>query len=115
MSKTFSGIRLTALCALLSLAGIPAAWGQATSSLRGVISDPQGAAIDSANVSLLNGQTGFRRSVLTDATGSYQFLQFPPGTYTMTVEKPGFAITNQTNFELLVNTPATLNATMEVA
>jgi protocatechuate 3,4-dioxygenase beta subunit len=68
---------------LLILAAIPAAFGQATTSLRGTVNDPQGVAIDSAMVQLQGGQTGFRRSTLTDATGVYQFAQVPPGTYTV--------------------------------
>ncbi len=52
---------------IVTLAGL---WGQATSSLRGVIGDASGAIIDSAMVSLQNAETGFRRSTLTDSTGA---------------------------------------------
>src|SRR5437868_3962258 len=87
----------------------PFLWGQATSSLRGKVSDRQGATIQSAIVSLQSAQTGFHRSTETDATGVYQFLQVPPGTYTIVIEKTGFAVLTQQGVELLVNTPATLN------
>jgi hypothetical protein len=100
---------------LLILAGVAAVFGQATTSLRGTVNDPQGAAIDSAMVQLQGGQTGFRRSTLTDVAGVYQFAQVPPGTYTIVFEKPGFAVLTQQKVELQVNTPATLNVTMQVA
>src|SRR5207244_3826345 len=100
---------------LMAFAAIPAAWGQANTSLRGTITDAQGAAIDTAVVSLENTQVGIRRNGITDSTGTYQFLQIPPGTYSMTVQKPGFAVVTQNSIELLVNTPATLNAVMQVA
>ncbi|MCU1336139.1 MAG: hypothetical protein JWO19_1720 [Bryobacterales bacterium] len=108
-------VRSRVLLVLMVGATLPAAWGQANTSIRGTISDAQGAAIDSAAVSLENSQVGIRRNGLTDATGSYQFLQVPPGTYSMTVQKPGFATVTQQSIELLVNTPATLNAVMQVA
>src|SRR5579871_2055678 len=114
--RLFSNTRCTyILSSLLMLAAMPAVWSQATSSLRGKVSDPQGAAIQSAVISLQNRQTGFQRSTETDATGVYQFLQVPPGTYTVVVEKTGFAVMTQAGVELLVNTPVNLNPVMQVA
>src|SRR5215212_4185394 len=100
-------IRFSALVALVMLAGIQAAWGQATSSLRGRVTDAQGGAVDGAVTNLQNEQTGFKRSVMTDATGSYQFLQVPPGTYALAITKPGFSVSTQQGIQLAVNSPAT--------
>jgi len=108
-------IRSTAILALLTYASLSAVWGQATTSLRGIVSDSQGGAVDSANATLQNDQTGFKRSVITDATGAYQFLQVPPGAYTVTIEKPGFSVSTQQGVQLLVNTPATLNVALQLA
>jgi hypothetical protein len=72
-------IKSTALLALMALFSISALWGQATTSLHGIVADSQNGAIDSANATLQNDQTGFKRSVITDGTGAYQFLQVPPG------------------------------------
>ncbi|MBV9401855.1 MAG: carboxypeptidase regulatory-like domain-containing protein [Bryobacterales bacterium] len=90
-------------------------WAQSTSSLRGAITDAQGAAIDTASITLQNAEVGFRRSVLSDATGIYQFVQVPPGLYSVSVEKPGFASVTKTSVELLVNTPTTFDVTMQIA
>lgn len=97
------------------LVATSAAWAQATSSLHGSVSDSQGGAVDTANATLQNDQTGFKRSVLTDVTGVYQFLQVPPGSYQLTVDKPGFGVFTQQNIQLLVDTPATLNVTLQLA
>ena len=79
---------LAAIIVLFSSAG----WGQSsTSSLRGIVSDPQGAVVVGAKVNLSNPSTGFSQSTTTDNLGSYQFLQIPPGAYTMTVSMAGFA------------------------
>src|SRR5579872_981404 len=62
-----------------------------TASLHGTISDPEGAVIPAATAILSNPATGFSRATKTDDNGFYQFRQVPPGTYTLTVSKTGFA------------------------
>jgi Carboxypeptidase regulatory-like domain len=108
-------LQSSALLALVTFATTSAVWGQATTSLRGIVSDSQGGAIDSANITLQNDQTGFKRSVVTDNTGTYLFLQVPPGAYVVIVEKPGFSISTEKGVQLLVNTPATLNVGLQLA
>ena len=87
---------------------------QSTSSLHGVISDPQGAVIPGAVVALNSATTGLSRQVVTDNSGSIRFLQMMPGEYTLTVTKPGFAKATQEHVVLQVNVPATLNVQLEV-
>jgi hypothetical protein len=102
---------------LLSLTCLSIAiWGQGSfSSLRGTISDPKGAMIPGASVTISNPATGFSRSAKTDSQGAYQFPDVPPSTYSVTVQAPGFAELKQANVQLLVNTPATLNLQVQVA
>ncbi len=85
-----------------------------TSSVHGTISDQQGAVLAGAAVTLSNPGIGFSQSTKTDGAGVYQFLQIPPGTYMLTVSMAGFAILKMENLELLVNLPATANATMRL-
>ncbi len=106
-----------AMAFLLVVLAIPSTfnWAQiATTSLRGTISDPTGAVLPGANVTLTDPQTGFSRSAKTDSDGAYQFPQVPPATYALTISSPGFATLKHENVRLLVNTPATLNLTMRV-
>src|SRR5579864_1625408 len=86
----------------------------ATTSLRGTIYDPNGAAIVGATVTLLNPATGFSQTTKTGTQGSYQFLEIPPATYDLTVNAPGFAPVKQSGVQLVVATPATLNVTVQV-
>src|SRR3989442_13078859 len=96
------------LCFLFSSVVITSsAWTQATTSLRGTVTDAQGGVIGVVARQLVGEQTGFKRSVLSDEAGTYQFGQVPPGTYILVAEKPGFAAVTQTGIGLLVNTPAT--------
>jgi hypothetical protein len=84
-----------------------------TSSLQGLISDPQGAIIPGAIVTLTNTDTSATRKEVSGDTGIYRMLQVLPGPYKIEVQKPGFK-TNTTSLSLQVDVPATLNLTLEV-
>lgn len=99
---------------LASLLSATLAWGQATTSLRGTVSDPSAAVVPGAKVTLVNTETGLSRATTTGPDGTYQLLQIPPGTYRLEVEASGFRKHVEGNAKLLVNTPATLNVRMEV-
>lgn len=91
------------------------AWGQTgTTSLRGTILDKTGAAVVGAAVTLDNAALGLHHQVKTGPAGEYEFLSLPPGSYSLTIEMTGFRKAEQKNVQLLVNTPATLNVTLEV-
>src|ERR1700693_3414740 len=74
--------------ALLLMASV--AWGQATTSVRGTVTDPGGSAVVGANVMLANAESKTERTATTGGQGEYQFLFVPPGTYTLTVTAAGF-------------------------
>src|SRR5690348_16575659 len=91
-------------------------WSQAaTTSLNGTVSDPNGAVVPGAQVTLSNPTTGFARTVKSNGQGVYQFLQDPPATYSVTAQAAGFATIKQDYVPLMVNTPATLDLTLTVA
>ena len=91
-----------------------AVWGQATTSLRGTITDPSGSTIAGAQVVLASPESKTERAAITGDQGEYQFLFVSPGTYTLTVGAKGFRRYQITGVQLLVNTPATLNAQLKV-
>src|SRR5215469_15662652 len=76
---------------LLSIAGSLAISAQSfVGSVRGLIQDPGGAVIASANVTLLNQATGTSRATVSNASGEYAFSQLEPATYMLSVEAAGF-------------------------
>ena len=111
---TQSGLRHVLFFLFLAVAGAFSAFAQSTTLLRGTVTDPQGAVIADAKVTLSSASTGFNRSVITNQSGEYQFLQMSPGTYTVVVEAAGFSTLTRTSVQLLVNTPTTLDLRMEL-
>ncbi len=85
-----------------------------TSSLRGKIVDAQGGFMPGVTLKLVNTQTSAEREVVSDETGAYQFAQVPPGVYELSADLPGFAKATA-QVTLQVNTPATVNLTMQLA
>lgn len=100
-------VRLMGL-ALLVVIGTTSIYGQ-TSSLSGVILDPQGNVLAGVKVKLINTDKNFNRETTTSSEGKYQFPQMPPGTYSVRAEAQGFASLIEENVQLLVNSPITLN------
>src|SRR6202045_840782 len=89
-------------------------WGQATTSVRGTIVDPSGKAVAGATVVLANSESKIERTTTTEEQGEYQFLLVPPGTYRLTVTATGFRRYEQTDLQLLVNTPTTANVQLSI-
>jgi hypothetical protein len=102
------------LCVALSFLSAVPVLAQATSSLRGKVIDAQGQTIPGVAMMLVNEQTGFQREIVSDESGNYQAVQVPPGTYKLNAQLEGFATYSGT-VTLAVNTPATLDVTMELA
>ena len=84
-----------------------------TSSLSGTVTDPTGAVIPNASLTIVNAQTGLQRQATSDAQGHYNMEQLPPGTYTLTAKSSGFVDTVLHGIQLQVNQPATMTVVFE--
>ena len=85
-----------------------------SSSLQGTVTDPSGSAISGASVALSSSESKLERTMVTGVQGEYRFVALPPGTYTVTVTAKGFSRYQQTDLQLLVNTPGTANIQLKV-
>ncbi len=95
------------LRSVLALAAVSAALhGQHVSDLSGLIRDPSGAAIQQAGVSIVQEETGFRRTTESLANGGYLIASLQPGTYKITVKKEGFQTVVQFGVKIDVAQPA---------
>ncbi len=83
-------------------------------SLTGLVTDPSGAVIPDANVTLVNAQNGFHYTAKTNATGRYLLRPLPPGAYTLSVTASGFKTFIQQGIVLAVNQSAAIGVSLQV-
>jgi hypothetical protein len=102
---------LLTLCASGSLAQTQITTGV----IQGTVEDAQGAVVPGANVEVRNVDTNLTRTLATDDSGRFVFLQLPPGPYTLTASKQGFATLKQEQFTLTVGQSANLDLKMKVS
>jgi hypothetical protein len=113
-SKELRALLLVAIIGLACSCGL--IYGQGTNgSLTGQVTDPTGAAIVGANVTLTDTGTGDSQVEKTDSTGVYLFKLVPAGNYALGITAQGFAAYNQTGIVMNANLYATQNVHLTIA
>ena len=75
----------------LVITGMALAQGTgASGSIRGTITDPSGAAVPKATITVVQPDKGIHRTATIGDAGQYSVLNLPPDTYTVTAEMAGF-------------------------
>src|ERR1700741_2581355 len=69
----------------------------------GIVTDPQGAAVPGAKVTVTNVGTNVSWNTVTDDKGDNQVLDVPIGQYSVTVENRGFSKARTEPQELTIN------------
>jgi len=85
-----------------------------TSRLLGIISDPSGADVPNANVTLTNEGTAAVFSTRSGASGAYTFDSLQPGNYTLTVEASGFRKYTAKSNRVTIGQPTTVNIALQL-
>lgn len=100
---------------LLCLAAFlfPAVAAAQTGTLRGQVTDPSGAVVPAANVSLANGTQTL--SAKSGPDGRYTFRSLAPGSYSLTAAAKGFATLNITDIILSANEVKEVNLPLAIA
>jgi len=86
----------------------------AGATLSGTVTDPSGAAITGAKVSIANKATGVTRDVATDAAGFYSAPNLLPGPYEVTASASGFSTTKQSDVTLTVGAQQVLDLPLKI-
>lgn len=81
---------------LLILITSPSVFSQSHGRIVGRVSDPTGAVLRGARVTLRNAMTGTRQATITDETGRYEFAGLSVGIYSLNVRAPGFSNAQRT-------------------
>jgi hypothetical protein len=111
-SAKLSLVLLLVVCASRALS----AWAQSTSTgtVAGSVTDPSGAVVAGASVTLTDTTTNIARPTTTNATGRYIYVDVNPGVYTIAATKAGFETTKTENQEVKVGASLTINLSLQV-
>ena len=82
---------------------------QITGSIRGTVTDPLGAVVQGATVTVQQSETGLSRTVITDRNGGYVVLELPVGHYQLQVAAKGFQEYVQNGISVSVNESASVS------
>jgi hypothetical protein len=110
MRSMLIGIVPAVLAAML----LPPGFGQTFGEITGVVTDPSGAIVTQATVTVTNPATNFTRSVTTNVSGNYSIPALLPGTYNVRAEMPGFQSEVRAGVELQVQQTARIDFQLRV-
>src|SRR5438105_15543003 len=87
---------------------------ETTGGLQGTVTDPSGAVISGADVTVTSPALLGEKSLTTGASGYYRFANLPPGTYTITASARGFQTVKRENVTIEVGHLPTLNIGLRI-
>jgi len=106
--------KLVWLAAVLIACLAPAAFAQETKgSIEGTVTDPTGAVIPNATVSIKG--NAFSRTVQTNDSGFYRVLAVPPGAYVVTAAAGGFSASGDTSATVILGEATPVNFSLSPA
>jgi len=112
MKKVFA---LVATLSLVLVASAASAQTSTTGSIEGVVTDPNGAAVKGATVTVTSPNLIAAKTATTNDEGRYQLLALPPGTYKVSVDASGFGKYEQEGVAVNLGRTATVDAALQLA
>jgi hypothetical protein len=109
----FCNANRLALASLFSLC-LPLHAQESRGTLLGRVTDPSDSVLVGAKVEAKNVDTGIRLNSVTNSAGDYIFPLLSPGSYTVTVENPGFKTYSRSGIVVRVNDQVAINVALEV-
>src|SRR6266404_3440004 len=101
---------------ILAIAPLVSAQTQITTgTIQGTVTDTNGAIVPGANVEIKNLDTNLSRTLTTDDGGRFVALGLPPGPYSVTVSKQGFATSVAERLDLTVGQALNLPVGMKIS
>src|SRR5580698_4788189 len=87
---------------------------QYRASIQGVVTDPEGAVVSGATLTLTNLDTNQKLTATTDESGTYNFNALPPVKFSLTAEKAGFKKKTLENVGVIPEQANALNIQLEL-
>ena len=101
--------------ALLLVLVAALAWTQTLDTgILGTVTDPSGAVVANASVSITQTATGVKRTTQTGADGKYEVRYLVPGEYSVEVQAQGFRTARASNIVIQINQQARLDFPLQV-
>ncbi|HET6220122.1 MAG TPA: carboxypeptidase-like regulatory domain-containing protein [Acidobacteriaceae bacterium] len=107
--------RRIALFAITLIGGVAAGYAQSTATLSGRVTDPSGAVVPQARVTVVGLATGVNRVSTSDPEGNYTVPSLQPGNYSVSVQATGFADYKLASVTLQVDQNVTVDVKLGVA
>src|SRR6266403_244343 len=96
MAKQLSMAAMLTICICLVTLTAQPVWGQAVyGSIIGTVTDPQGAAVANAKVTVTDQRKGTTDTTTSNDSGNYSVTHLIPDVYTVRIEAPGFKASEQ--------------------
>ena len=104
------------ICCLLALIiGASAAFAQSDrGTITGTVTDPTGAIVPAAKVTLVNNETASQYQTVTTDTGNYTLAALPVGSYKLSVEQTGFSKSEVANVTVQVAVTTRVDVALQV-
>lgn len=112
--KFMRELRKGALLLFCLCFALPAAYAQYRAGIQGTVTDPSGAAVVGAKLTLTSHDTGKALEATTDSSGTYSFQSLAPGNYTLAVEQKGFKTQKLQSVVVRAEETRGLDVTLEV-
>jgi Carboxypeptidase regulatory-like domain/TonB dependent receptor len=106
--------RLLAFVAVVALCCSAVLAQQTLGGITGEVTDSSGGVIPNATVTVVDENTSLTRTVKTNATGLYSFVNLPIGTYTLTYKADGFDLQKTQHITVQADRTATVSASLKV-
>ena len=84
-------------------------------NIAGTVADKNGAVVPKANVTVVNTQTGFTKTLTANDQGEFLFSDLPPGSYNITATAAGFAKATISAFPVQLNRTNSVHISLDVA
>ena len=107
-------VKYIGFCALMVAASGNLRAQQVFGSIIGAVTDPAGAAVANAKVTITDVTKGTSSEVTTNESGQYTKGQLIPDTYKVTIEAPGFSKVISNELPVMVDQATQFNAAMTV-
>ena len=105
---------LLLLALTVVLPGLLPAQVSTTGKITGTVTDPSGAAVANATVTVKSAALMAPRTTSTNSDGTYLFDLLPPGSYETTVSANGFRTVEETGIVITAGFTATVNSKLQV-